>query len=164
MSEIKKIQENEDESSSRTLIILTAIFCFESFFLLHMIMSKESFNVLTESFNRIAVGFSALAAIIFGPSIVSKELEKDRKIKEYIEKYPYDKFGIDWKIIENEIYPGAYYLFDIKLQTKHHILNMKTVYDLGWHIFLHKSEKINDTKFLSYQIGERIRTQGEAGE
>lgn len=108
---------------------------------------------------------SALAAVIFGPTLVSRELEKDRKIKEYLERYPHDKFNKDWEIIENEQDPpGTYYLLDKKAETKHHILNMKTVYDLGWHIYMRFSRKIKNELFHSYHVGDRIRTQGEAGE
>lgn len=39
---------------------------------------------------------------------------------------------------------------------------MKTVYDLGWHIYQRKT--ISDSLFQSYKIGDRVRTQGEVGE
>ena len=53
---------------------------------------------------------------------------------------------------------------DIKNKRVHHVLNMKTIYDLGWHIYLNTSKKIEDKKFRSYEVGERIETQGEARE
>lgn len=154
-----------DSSVTRTLIFLIILLVFAIFFLLYVILPINLFNTLTESFNRIAVGLSTLITVIFGPTLVSRELEKARKIKEYLKRYPHDKFDKDWEIIENEENPpGTYYLFDKNTQTKHHILNMKTVYDLGWHIYLGSSKKIKNDKFLSYQVGDRIRTQGEAGE
>lgn len=162
---MEKTQEFGDKIITRTLIVLLIILAFAIFFLLYLLLPINKFNTLTESFNRIAVGLSALAAVIFGPTLVSRELEKDRKIKEYLKRYPHDRFDKNWEIIENEENPpGTYYLFDKKAKTKHHILNMKTVYDLGWHIYLHLSKKIKNSEFMSYQVGDRIRTQGEVGE
>lgn len=159
---MKSEDASTDKIITRTLIILLFILSFEIFVLLYLLLPIEKFNVLTDSFNKIAVGLSALAAVIFGPTLVSKELEKDRKIKEYLKRYPHDKFGNNWEIIESENHIGAIYLHDKKAKTKHHILNMKTVYDLGWHIYPRKT--IKDDTFQSYKIGDRIRTQGEAGE
>ena len=159
---MEKTQENRDKNITRTLIILLMILAFAIFLLSYMLLPIDKFNTLTESFNKIAVGLSALAAVIFGPTLVSRELEKDRKIKEYLKRYPHDKFSKDWEIVESKKFPGAIYVFDKKIQVKHHILNMKTVYDLGWHIYPRKA--IEDNLFQSYKIGDRIRTQGEAGE
>ena len=159
---MEKTQVLGDKIITRTLIVLLIILAFAIFLLLYILLPIDKFNILTESFNRIAVGLSALAAVIFGPTLVSRELEKDRKIKEYLKRYPHDKFGTDWEIIESENHMGAIYLFDKKVKTKHHILNMKTVYDLGWHIYPRKT--IKDNTFQSYKVGDRIRTQGEAGE
>ncbi len=154
-----------DKIVTRTLIVLLIVLFFAIFFLLYMLLPIDKFETLTESFNRIAVGLSALAAVIFGPSLVSRELEKDRKIKEFLRRFTHEKFGEDWEIIENEKLPrGTYYLFDKKTEIKHHILNMKTVYDLGWHIYLDSSKLISNDLFHSYRVGDKIRTQGEAGE
>ena len=162
---MEKTKEYRDKNITRALIVLLIVLAFAIFVLSYMLLPADKFNILTESFNRIAVGLSALAAVIFGPTLVSRELEKDRKIKEYLKRYPHDMFGKDWEIIESEKLPGGtYYLLDKKAETKHHILNMKTVYDLGWHIYLRFSKKINDEDFQSYKVGDRIRTQGEAGE
>lgn len=162
MGQTEKTQEFADKNITRTLIVLLIILAFVLFILAYMLLPLKEFSTLTESFNRMAVGLSALAAVIFGPTLVSRELEKDRKIKEYLNRYPHDKFGEDWKIIESEKHMGVIYLFDKKIKTKHHILNMKTVYDLGWHIYPRKT--IKDGTFQSYKVGDRIRTQGEAGE
>ncbi len=147
---------------TRRLVFLLIVLVFSVFLLLGVLMSKESFNVLTDSFNRISVGISALVAVLFGPSLVERELEKDRKIKEYLERYPHEKFPTDWEIIQSDKHMGAIYLLDKKDKSKHHILNMKTVYDLGWHIYSRTT--ISDALFQSYKVGDRIRTQGEAGE
>lgn len=159
---MEKTQEYGDKNITRTLVVLLIILAFAIFLLSYVILPIDKFNTLTESFNRIAVGLSALAAVIFGPTLVSREIEKDRKIKEYLKRFPHDKFSKDWEIIESEKLPGAIYILDKKVQTKHHILNMKTVYDLGWHIYPRKT--IKDSSFQSYKVGDRIRTQGEAGE
>ncbi len=159
---MEKTQEYGDKNITKRLIVLLMILAFAFFFLSYMLLPIDKFSILTESFNRIAVGLSALAAVIFGPTLISREIEKDRKIKEYSKRYPHDKFNTDWEIIESEKFPGAIYLLDKKVQTKHHILNMKTVYDLGWHIYPRKT--IENSSFQSYKVGDRIRTQGEAGE
>lgn len=162
LDNMDKIPEYSDKNITRSLIIFLIIFSFVLFFLAYVCLPLKEFNILTDSFNKIAVGLSALAAVIFGPTLVSRELEKDRKIKEYLKRYPHEKFGKEWEIIESERHPGAIYLFDKKTKTKHHILNMKTVYDLGWHIYPRIT--IQDSKFQSFNVGDRIRTQGEAGE
>lgn len=147
---------------TRRLLVLLTVLTFEIFFLLYLRLPLDKFDTLTESFNRIAVGLSALAAVLFGPTLVSRELEKDRNIKEYLKRYPHDKFGKEWEIIQSDEHLGAIYVLDKKEKTKHHILNMKTVYDLGWHIYSRKT--IKNTEFQAYKVGDRIRTQGEAGE
>ena len=122
---MEKAKEYEDKNITRTLVVLLIIFAFAIFLLSYVLLPIDKFNTLTESFNRIAVGLSALAAVIFGPTLVSKEIEKDRKIKEYLKRFPHDKFSKDWEIIESEKLPGAIYVLDKNVQTKHHILNMK---------------------------------------
>ena len=151
-----------DKNITRTLIILLIILAFAIFFLLYLLLPINNFNALAENFNRIAVGLSALAAVIFGAPLISREIEKDKRIKEYLKRFPHEEFSKDWEIIESEKLPGAIYVFDKKSKMKHHILNMKSVYDLGWHIYPRKT--IKDNLFQSYKVGDRIRTQGEAGE
>lgn len=157
---MEKKLEYAGKNVTRILIVLLILLAFVIFVLAYVLLPNDKFNILTESFNRIAVGLSALAAVIFGPTLISRELEKDRKIKEYLERYPHDKFDKEWEIIESEKHRGAIYLFDKQGKTKHHILNMKTVYDLGWHIYPRNT--IKDEVFQSYKVGDKIRTQGEA--
>lgn len=159
---MEKTQGFGDKNITRTLIILLVILIFTIFFLLYVLLPADKFNILTENFNRIAVGLSALAAVIFGAPLISREIEKERRIKEYLKRFPHEEFSKDWEIIESEKLPGAIYVLDKKYQIKHHILNMKTVYDLGWHIYPRKT--IKDGLFQSYKVGDRIRTQGEVGE
>ncbi|MBI2029498.1 DKNYY domain-containing protein [Candidatus Gottesmanbacteria bacterium] len=65
-------------------------------------------------FNKIAVGLSALLAVFVGQNWITKQEEKEKKIKEYAHKYPSGKFGIDWEIVEPQSLPGAYYVFEKK--------------------------------------------------
>lgn len=162
LGDMERTQEYGDKNITRTLIVLIIILAFAIFLLSYVLLPIDKFNTLTESFNRIAVGLSALTAVIFGPTLVSREIEKDRKIKEYLKRFPHNKFSEAWEIIDSEKFPGAIYVLDKKVKTKHHILNMKTVYDLGWHIYPRKT--IENSLFQQYKVGDTIRTQGEAGE
>lgn len=114
---MEKNPEYADKNITRTLVVLLIILAFSLFLLAYIFLSNKEFDILTESFNRIAVGLSALAAVIFGPTLVSRELEKDRKIKEYLERYPHDKFSKDWEIIQSENHIGAIYLLDKRTNT-----------------------------------------------
>ena len=160
----KEQQEDGSRQIPLSWIVLIMLLVFASFIVAYQCLPLIKFKLLTDSFNKIAVGLAALLAVVVGQNWVVKEEMKEKKIKEYIKKYPHDKFGIDWKIVEPKSYLGAYYVFETKSKTVHHILNMKTVYDLGWHVYLNLSEKIEDSLFRSYTVGDRIRTQGEAGE
>lgn len=157
-------QENTSNRIPLKMIVLIMVFVFALFILAYWYLSLTQFKLLTDSFNKIAVGLSALLAVFVGQNWVSRQEEKERKIKEYTKKYPHNKFGKDWEIVEPQSIPGAYYVFEKGEQIVHHILNMKTVYDLGWHVYLNTSQKIKDDQFRSYKVGDRIRTQGEAGE
>ncbi len=154
--------KNEDRVVTRRLLILLIIFVFFIFILAYQIFPVKKFNLFVDSFNKIAVGPSALAAVIFGPSLVSRELEKDRKIKEYWKRFPHENFGKKWEIIASELYPDAIYVLNFNNKVKHHILNMKTVWDLGWHIY--PRNQLPDKQFKGYKVGDTIRTRGEANE
>lgn len=157
-------QENTGNRVPLKTIILIVVLVFVLFILAFQCLPLTQFNLVVDSFNKIAVGLAALLAVFVGQNWISRQEEKERKIKEYIKRYPHNKFGVDWEVVEPQSSPGAYYVFEKNKQVVHHILNMKTVYDLGWHVYLNTSQKINDSKFRSYEVGERIRTQGEAGE
>lgn len=146
------------------LIIEIILGVFVIFWVVYCTLPLLEFKLLTESFNKISVGLAALLAVFVGQNWITKQDEKEKKIKEYIGKYPHNKFGQKWEIVEPQGNPGAYYVFEKERKIVHHILNMKTVYDLGWHVYLNTSRKIEDNLFRSYEVGERIRTQGEAGE
>lgn len=155
-------QAHEGGYIPRVILILIIVVTFIVFYCAYLSFPADKFDILTESFNRIALGISALIAAFFGQYWVNIRIHRDKKIKEYFKKYPHDKFGKNWEIIESENYPGAIYVLDRNNKTKYHILNMKTVYDLGWHIYPRK--RITDQEFQSYKVGNTIYTQGEAGE
>jgi len=159
-------QEQQENSSLQgvLLILLVVIVIFDLFIFAYKQLSLTLFALLTDSFNKIAVGTAAILGVIVGQKWVFKQEEKDKKIKQYLRQFPHDKFNEVWQIIEPKSVPGAYYIFEPHKNTVHHILNMKTVYDLGWHVYLNTSKKVNDKIFRSYTVGDRIRTQGEAGE
>ncbi|OGE27035.1 hypothetical protein A3H85_03270 [Candidatus Daviesbacteria bacterium RIFCSPLOWO2_02_FULL_40_8] len=157
-------QENTSNRIQPGLVVLIVVAVFLLFTLAYQCLPLIQFNLLVDSFNKIAVGLAALLGVFVGLNWVSRQEEKERKIKEYIKKYPHNKFRQDWEIVEPQSSSGAYYVFEKSSQIVHHILNMKTVYDLGWHVYLNTSNKINDDEFRSFEVGERIRTQGEAGE
>jgi len=156
--------ERNDSPIPVRLIILIILAVFVIFLFTYQNLSLSKFKLLTDSFNKIAVGLSALLAVFVGQNWVAKEDEKEKKIKKFLNEYPHDKFGKDWEIVEPQGSSGAYYLLEKKKRIVRHILNMKTVYDLGWHVYLNTSKKIQDNLFRSFKVGNRIRTQGEAGE
>ncbi len=146
------------------LIVFLIAITFAFFSWAYRSMPLNLFELLTDSFNKIALGVSAILAVFVGQNYVSKQEEGEKKIREYKKNYPHEKFGKDWEIVEPKSLPGAYYIFENKKNIVRHILNMKTVYDLGWHVYLNSSKKIDDKIFRSYKVGNRIRTQGDAGE
>ena len=80
---MEKTQEYEDKNITRTLVVLLIILAFAIFLLSYVLLPIDKFNTLTESFNRVAVGLSALAAVIFGQPLVSRDLEKIEKKKRF---------------------------------------------------------------------------------
>lgn len=161
------MNNKNEENSNRVpiwLIIEIILVVFIIFWITYDGLPLPKYILLVDSFNKISVGLSALLAVFVGQNWIARQEEKEKKIKEFLKKYPHDKFGIEWKIIEPQSSSGAYYLFEKRREIVHHILNMKTVYDLGWHVYLNTSKKVKDDLFRSYKVGARIRTQGEAGE
>lgn len=162
------MKEKEDKNGyslfAVILITVLIITTYTAFYLIHLQLPYDRFDRLVDNFNKIAVGIAALVALFVGQSWVNIKREKDKTIKDFLRKFPHDNFGKDWEIVEPESLPGAYYVYDMKRKQVHHILNMKTVYDLGWHIYLNTSKKITDKVFRKIKVGDRIRTQGEAGE
>lgn len=129
----------------------------------HVFLPLQLVNAMSDNFNKIAIGLAALITAYFGSSYFREELSRRRSIKSYREKYPPQLHGKTYKFIESEKTPGAIFLLDLKTKHKHHVWNMKTMYDMGWQIYL-PAEQLPNEKFLSYVTGESIRTRGELGE
>lgn len=126
--------------------------------------SLSQLSIISDIFNKFAIGVAAILGVIFGKSLVV-ESERRNKINQYLKRFPHNKFEAEWDIIVNiDASHGVYYLFERKKKIKHHILNMKTVYDMGWHIYLHKARQVPEKEFFSYDVGDVIKTWGEARE
>jgi hypothetical protein len=141
------------------LLLIFLLFTLAHFFFVPL----HRLAVLSDDFNKVAIGIAALITAYFGTSYFREELYRRRTIKEFREKYAPDKHGKTYKLIESDKSPGAVFLFDLLTQKKHHIWNMKTMYDLGWQTFL-PAEVMQDNKFQAISTGEPIRTRGELGE
>ncbi len=132
------------------------------FLLLHLLLPPNLINDLSDNFNKVAIGIAALITAYFGSSYFREELSRKKNIEHYRAKYPPNVHGTKYRIIESVNQPGAIYLHDLETLHKHHIWNMKTVYDLGWQAF--ERVKLPSQDFDSILIGDPIRTRGELGE
>lgn len=126
-------------------------------------MTLQELVIVSDIFNKIAIGIAALITAYFGSSYFREELTRKRSINFYRKKYPPSQHNNTYKFIESEKTPGAIFLLDLKSLHKHHIWNMKTMYDIGWQIYL-PANQLPDSVFLSYSIGDPIRTRGDLGE
>lgn len=142
-----------------TLIVIIGIF----FILLHFLVPLPTLAAISDNFNKIAIGIAALVTAYFGGSYFRDELYRKRAINTFRRVYPQEQHGHTFKLIESLKTPGAVFLLDLKTKRKHHIWNMKTMYDLGWQEFL-PAESMNDSKFQEITTGNPIRTRGELGE
>ncbi|KKR31223.1 MAG: hypothetical protein UT63_C0078G0003 [Candidatus Gottesmanbacteria bacterium GW2011_GWC2_39_8] len=147
---------------SNNLIILI-ILIFSVFILIHVLFPVELISAISDNFNKVAIGIAALITAYFGSSYFREELSRKRSIKFYREKYPPQQHGKTYKFIESVKTPGAIFLLDLQSLHKHHVWNMKTMYDMGWQVYL-PAEQLPDENFLSYLIGDPIRTRGDLGE
>jgi hypothetical protein len=152
----KKLQGITNNLSLLTIIGLVI------FIVLHLFLPKGFISTLSDDFNKVAIGIAALITAYFGSSYFREELSRKRSIEYYRKKYPPQKYKKTFKIIESENRPGEIFLLDMDSLHKHHIWNMKTVFDLGWQLY--EREKMGDKNFLSYLIGDPIRTRGDLGE
>ncbi len=146
--------------------LISILFLFETCLLLTFLTaySLNDLKIVSEIFNSFAIGISALLGANIGTFFVMEELNRRKKTKEYLRRFPHNSFGKDWEIVESKSVPrGTYYIYDKRQHTKHHILNMKTVLDLGWHIYLPFSKIVPDKTFINYETGDVIKTRGEAG-
>ena len=133
------------------------------FVLLHFVMPTNLTSELADNFNKVAIGVAALITAYFGTSYFREELTRKRSIEYYRKRFPPGKYGVTYKFIESKKTPGAIFLLDLEGLQKHHIWNMKTMYDMGWQVYL-PAEALPDNEFLSYLTGDPIRTRGDLGE
>lgn len=88
--------------------------------------------LISDDFNKVAISVAVLITTYFGSSYLREELSRKRSIDFYRKKYPPEKYKKTYKIIASEDDEGAVFLLDLDSLHKHHIWNMKTMYDLGW--------------------------------
>lgn len=143
------------------MFLITVLFIV-IFIVLHLIFPIELINAISDNFNKVAIGIAALITTYFGSSYLRDELSRKRSINYYKKKYPPENYKKTFRIIESEDAPGAIFLHDLESLHKHHIWNMKTVYDLGWQTY--KRETLPKEEFLSILLGDPIRTRGDLGE
>lgn len=128
----------------------------------HFLLPLDRLNAIFDNFNKVAVGVSALLAAYAGGLYFIEEFRRKRLIDSFRSQYPYDKYDKEWKIVVREDRTGEPHLLEIKQKVKHHIWNMKTIYDLSWQFY--DREPVSKKEFDSYGIGNPIRTRGELGE
>lgn len=145
-------------SNTLILLIITVVI----FVGLHLVVPLQLMSSISDDFNKVAIGVAALLTAYFGSTYFLDERSRQKQIDLYRKNYPLEKYGETWKIIVREDRTGEPHVLDISTSVKHHIWNMKTIYDLGWQFYDREPVKID--KFNSYRVGDKIRTRGELGE
>lgn len=143
-------------------LILVSILLTIVFIGAHVCLPLNVIQAISDDFNKIAIGIAALITAYFGSTYFLDERARQKQIDLYMKNYPPEKYGKSWKIVVREDRTGEPHVLDVETSTKHHIWNMKTIYDLGWQFYDRESVKIPD--FNSYHVGKKIRTRGELGE
>ena len=110
----------------------------------------------------LSLAIGALIGSYAGSSFLIEEFNRRRLISKYRKMYPRSEYGTEWKQIVREDRVGEPHILDLEKKVKHHIWNMKTIYDLGWQFY--DREKVEKGQFDSYEIGDFIRTRGDLGE
>jgi len=156
---MNKILKRLNKYTNSVVVIVSVSLIF---IVAHLVFPLDVLSTISDNFNKIAIGIAALVTAYFGSSYFREELSRKKSIKYYRENYPPVEHGKKYRIIESETQPGAIYLHDLDTLHKHHIWNMKTVYDLGWQAF--ERVRLPKEEFDSILIGDPIRTRGELGE
>lgn len=125
-------------------------------------MTLQDLAILSDIFNKIAIGIAALITAYFGGSYFFAEALRKRMVDRYRKMFPYDKYGKTWDIVVRDDRTGEPHVLDKKMSVIHHLWNMKTIYDLGWQFYDRKPVKKD--KWDKYERGNYIRTRGELGE
>lgn len=128
----------------------------------HFLIPLDKLNAIFDNFNKLAIGVSALIASFVGSLYFIDEFQRKRLIDMYRKRYSLNKYDKGWKIIVREDRIGEPHVLDIDKKIKHHIWNMKTIYDLGWQFY--DRQLIKKGVFDSYNVGDPIRTRGDLGE
>lgn len=132
------------------------------FIIINISFPKDIVNQIVDNFNKTALGVSALLAAFAGNRFLSEESERKKTIRFYKDKYPQEDYGQTWKMIVRQDREGEPHILEINKGIKHHIWNMKTIYDLGWQFYTR--EPVTIEQFDGYTTGDPIRTRGELGE
>lgn len=143
-------------------VYLLSILIIELFIFLNLYFPLEKANIISDSFNKVAIGFAALITAYFGSSYFFEEVLRKRRIDSYRKMFPYDKYENTWEIVVREDRNGEPHVLNKKTSEIHHLWNMKTIYDLGWQFYERKQVKRNI--WNAYRRGDYIRTRGELGE
>ncbi len=131
-------------------------------------MEISSFSCLIDSriFNNYAVGIGALLAGGGGLKILfnwandwNETRRRDSLRGELQARYPINKFGETYRLIETDFPPGWVYLHDKTQKEKHHIASMLTLIKLGYN--RNTTEKISQKEFDSIPNKEEFLTDGE---
>lgn len=146
----------------RINLLLLILLIITIFFAVHVFFPLEIISTIFDNFNKVAIGIAALITAYFGSSYLTEEVTRKRHIDYYRKRYPPQNYPTKFKIIVSEEDPNTVYLLDLEGLKKHHIWNMKTMYDLAWQNY--KREKLPKEEFLSYLDGDPIRTRGDLGE
>ncbi len=143
-------------------IALIVVIFVVLFVAVHMLFPLNMVNAIFDNFNKFALGVSALIASFAGSLYFIDQFQRKRLIDTYRKQYSLNKYGTNWKIIVREDRTGEPHVLDIHKKTKHHIWNMKTIYDLGWQFY--DRESVRKDEFDKYKTGDPIRTRGDLGE
>lgn len=129
---------------------------------MHFLFPLAVFSTIADNFYKVSIGAAALITAYFGSSYFREELTRKKSIEYFRRKFPPQNYKKIFRIIESEARPGEIFLHDLESLHKHHIWNMKTVFDLGWQMY--ERETLPHADFLSYLDGDPIRTLGDLGE
>lgn len=143
-------------------LLLSLVVLIVLFVILHFVIPLDKLSAIFDNFNKLAIGISALIASLAGSLYFIDEFRRRHQIDIYRNRFPLNKYKDKWRIIVREDRTGEPHVLDISKKTKHHIWNMKTIYDLGWQFY--DREPMKKDIFDALKIGDPIRTRGDLGE
>lgn len=149
-------------SVTKIINFIVAVLLLVLFVSAHLYLPLDIIKALADDFSKLAIGLAATYTAFYGSSYLREEFSRKKAIEHFRKKYPHNKYGETFRLIARQSDPGGLYLHDLESLHKHHIWNMKTMYDLGWQSY--EVVKLPDHEFLSILLGDPIRTRGELGE